>query len=201
MKRLHILMTVAGTVGALLVAGCSGGNNNGGGLASFRQQERLARPIVNEALATFANNRHRINNLNTPAQDGNEAGDPASGALAQDIETFLTHPQHTRSPQIRAVIRSVLVPDMMIADLSRNDPTAAYLGFETGGATGSRFGGRKLEDDVVDISLGVVFGNTVPALGLAPDDGLEIPTLTSDNVPPSNNKLAPFVFPYLRGPV
>lgn len=182
---------------AFTIAGCNGGSNGGGGLggggnggATFTQQDRLARPLVNEVLATFANNRHRVNNLNSPPQD--------PGDLAQDIEAFLSHPQHPRSPQIRNVIRAVLVPDMMIADLSQGVTTASYLGSETGGATGSRFGGRALQDDVVDISLGIIFGDTIPKLGLAPDDGLEIPTLTSDNVGPSNNRIA--AFPYLAPP-
>jgi hypothetical protein len=118
--------------------------------------------------------------------------------LAQDIEAFLTHPQHPRSPQIRNVIRSILVPDMMIADLSQNLTTASYLGSETNGFTGSRFGGRALQDDTVDITLGIVFGDTIPKLGLAPDDRLEIPTLTSDNVGPSNNRIG--TFPYLAPP-
>lgn len=35
--------------------------------------------------------------------------------------------------------------------------------------------GTDLTDDVMDTSLGVIFGNTVPALGLAAADGKEIP--------------------------
>jgi hypothetical protein len=132
-----------------------------------------------------------VNNLNSPPQDPRN--------LAQDIEAFLSHPQHPRSPQIRAEILKILVPDMMIADLSQNVTTASYLGSETGGAGGSsRFGGRALQDDTVDISLGIIFGDTIPKLGLAPDDRLEIPTLTSDNVGPSNNRIG--VFPYLAPP-
>ena len=87
----------------------------------------------------------------------------------------------------------------MKADLSQSATTAAYLGVETGGVTGSKFGGRALTDDVVDISLGIVFGNTVSALGLAPDDGKEIPTLTSDNVDASGKHFKS-TFPYLGDP-
>jgi hypothetical protein len=86
----------------------------------------------------------------------------------------------------------------MIADLSQNTATASYLGVETNGATGSRFGGRALQDDVVDITLGVIFGNTISSLGLAPNDNMAIPTLTSDNVGPSNNRQG--AFPYLAPP-
>ena len=92
---------------------------------------------------------------------------------------------------------AVLTPDVMKVDLSQSGP-AAYLGVETGGFTGGRFGGRKLSDDVVDIDLGAIFGNVIPALGLAPDDGRELPQFTSDNVSFQGNQLN--VFPYLAPP-
>ena len=75
-----------------------------------------------------------------------------------------------RSTQWSQNAASVLYPNVMKVDLSQNTTTAAYLGYETGGATGSKFGGRGLDDDVIDISLGAIFGNTLSALGLIPDD-------------------------------
>ena len=192
-------LSAAASLVMLGVAGCGGSNNGGAGagggggggaIETYVQQERLARPVVNEVLATFANNRHRVNNFDNPTDDPNQ--------LKNDIESFLTFPAG-RSRAIKDVIESVLVPDVMIADLSKPGP-AAYLGVETGGATGSLFGGRKLTDDVVDMSLGIIFGNTVPALGLAPDDGKEIPSLTSDNVG-SGAKHYRATFPYLGNPL
>jgi hypothetical protein len=56
-----------------------------------------------------------------------------------------------------------------------------------------------LTDDVVDISLGAIFGNTISALGLAPDDGKAIPALTSDNVGPGAKHFKT-TFPYLGDP-
>ena len=117
--------------------------------------------------------------------------------LQNDIESFLVFPAN-RSAAIRNVIKSVLVPDMLKFDVSKSD-SAAYLGVETGGATGGKFGGRKLTDDVVDISLGVVFGTTVSDLGLAPADGNQIATLTSDNVDASGKQFSN-TFPYLGAP-
>jgi hypothetical protein len=52
---------------------------------------------------------------------------------------------------------------------------------------------------VIDLSLGVVFGPIVPSLGLAPDDGAEIPALTSDNVDDSDKHFLN-KFPYLGDP-
>src|SRR5262249_33928681 len=145
----------------------------------YNQLDRLARPVVNEALATGTGRRHEPHDTYSPTDDRN----PHAG-LITDIDRFLKSPAG-RSPTIRNVIESVLVPDVMIADLSQVDK-ASYLGYEVtralSGGTRSSFGGRALSDDVVDISLGIIFGNTGPALGLAPDDGAELPLFTTDNV-------------------
>ena len=201
------LIASASLLAMIAVSGCGGSNSVGStgapklgviGLwtttstpsgGSYQQMDRLARPVVNEVFATVANNRHQVNDQDSPPDD--------QANLKTDIESFLTFPAN-RSPAIRGVIEAVLVPDMLKADLSQTD-NAAYLGVETGGATGGKFGGRKLTDDVVDTSLGVVFGNTIPSLGLAPDDGNEIPTLTTDNVDASGKHFLP-TFPYLGNP-
>jgi len=157
---------------------------------NYNQIDRLARPAVNEVFATVANNRHQVNDQDSPPNDQNE--------LKNDIDSFLISPAN-RSAATRGVIEAVLVPDVLKADLSQN-ASASYLGFETGGATGGKFGGRGLSDDVIDISLGIIFGNTISALGLAPDDGNEIPTLTTDNVGPGGKHFLPN-FPYLGNPL
>lgn len=212
MKNIYKLSAVAGVVAMAGMAGCGSGSNSdlssaptninsvpnpntgtGTNLSvdnrTFVQQERLARPLVNEVFATVANNRHSINNRINPTEDPRE--------IANDIESFLTFPAE-RSRQVKDVIKSVLVPDVMIADLSRGG-AASYLGVETNGATGGTFGGRKLQDDVVDISLGIIFGNTISALGLAPDDGKVKPPFTTDNVG-AGAKNFTATFPYLGSP-
>lgn len=203
MKNVFYLSAACG-LAALAFAGCGGGNDGPTTptgtpgpttiptpslTQTFAQTDRLARPVVNEVFATFANNRHLVNDTDNPTDD--------SGQLAKDIQSFMTSPAG-RSAQITTVVKSVLVPDVMIADLSQSG-AASYLGSETGGATGGKFGGRKLSDDVVDTSLGVIFGNTIPALGLAPDDKKEIPTLTKDNVG-AGAKNYRSTFPYLGTP-
>jgi len=155
---------------------------------TWTQMDRLARPAVNEVFATVAYGRHEINDKASPVDDANE--------LAGDIESFMTFPAG-RSQQIRNVVKAVLVPDVLRANLS--ETTAAYLGYETNGATGGKFGGRALTDDIIDISLGVIFGNTIPALGLAAEDNKEIPTLTSDHVGPEGKHFLA-TFPYLGDP-
>ncbi|MEP6755043.1 MAG: DUF4331 family protein [Chthonomonadales bacterium] len=185
--RITAAIAVSGVLGAVALAGCG---SSGNGPKVYTQMDRLGRPVVNEVFASVANNRHQINDTDNPTDD--------SGQLANDIQSFMIGTAG-RSAAITNVIKAVLVPDMLVADLTSANTTAAYLGVETGGATGSTFGGRKLTDDVVDTSLGVVFGNTIPALGLAPDDGNEIPALTSDNVGPGAKHYTA-TFPYLGAP-
>lgn len=189
MKNVYLLSAACGLM-AVAVAGCGGGGSSSGSSAqTYVQTDRLARPVVNEVFATFANKRHLINDTDNPTDDSTQ--------LANDIQTFMTTAAG-RSQATTTAVKSVLVPDVMVADLSQTGP-AAYLGVETGGVTGSKFGGRKLTDDVTDISLGVIFGNTISSLGLAPDDGKEISTLTSDNVGDgAKNYIA--TFPYLGPP-
>lgn len=201
MKTIHLFPLAT----LLVLAGCGGSSSSvlpdnhkvvalwtttstaSGG--TYHQVDRLARPAVNEVFATVAGNRHKINDESTPSQDKNN--------LATDIQGFMTFPAG-RSQATTDVVKAVLVPDVLKADLSQSG-NAAYLGFETGGATGGKFGGRGLSDDVIDTSLGVIFGNTISALGLAPDDGKEIATLTSDHVGAGGKHFSD-TFPYVGAP-
>lgn len=139
------------------------------GTVAYRQIELLSRPAVKELFETFAD--HAKTNAAQPYNDP---------TIANSIAYFMKNVVG-RSPAISNVVGAVLYPNEMAADLSQPGP-AAYLGVETGGATGGKFGGRALTDDVITTSLGAVFGNTVPALGLAPDDGKENTCLTNQHV-------------------
>ena len=152
----------------------------------WTQIERLGRPAVKEAFEAY--DSHDKTNRSTPSKDPQ---------LPDDIYTFTTTVAG-RSPAIANVLKAVLIPDEIAADLSQKGVPAAYLGVETGGATGSKFGGRGLTDDIIDISLGAIFGNTIPALKLAPDDGKESPALESDHVGPQQKYGK--TFPYLNAP-
>ncbi len=163
------------------------------GSNSFRQQDRLARPLVIEVLVTVSNRRCEIVNKTVPTEDDK--------VLINDLESFLTFPAE-RSRAIKDVILSVLVPDVMIADLRQTD-AASYLGFEvaqaTSGGTRSSFGGRKLTDDVVDTDLMVVFGTLISDLDLALPDNKEKPPFASDNTGSGAKAFLPN-FPFLGNP-
>ncbi len=66
--------------------------------------------------------------------------------------------------------------------------------------TKSTFGGRGVTDDVIDISLGAVFGNTLPTLGLVADDNQENNCLSKENVAQNATQVPTATFPYLAGP-
>jgi hypothetical protein len=155
------------------------------GATVYKQIELLSRPAVKEAFEAFED--HNKTNRSEPYSDP---------VLQGSIESFTLM---FRKKSTADVLAAVLYPNVMKADLSQNLTTASYLGYETGGATGSKWGGRALDDDVIDISLGAIFGNTVSALGLAPDDHKEAPCLTTDNVDYDKSNTA--TFPYVQSPV
>jgi uncharacterized protein DUF4331 len=197
------LLTFAAIYAVVLgTSSCNGGAANvppfntgttGPGV-QYQQIERLARPAVKELFQQFAN--HDGTNRTSPAQLP-----LASQTLYQEIGSFTTTVAG-RDAKHASTLQAILIPDEIAADLSNLTDKASYLGVETGGATGGKFGGRGLPDDVIDISLGAVFGGTLTALGLAPDDGHASPCLTTDNVPQKNaqDNVTPAVFPYVGAP-
>lgn len=232
-KRLAVCCTL---IIAAIFAGCGGGagssgnpsnNTNPGvpgssvdisalGPGPYKQLDRLNRPLVNEGFAMFA--EHQANNVDTPNDD--------AAVLGPEIMTFMTGVAG-RSTDIAAVVRTILTPDVQIVNMNGTSSSCIgeppgtcnnYLGIETKGVTqlpkGTPFGGRALTDDVVDLSLGVAFGKTIAALGLAPDDNNESdgrvdssypsghrPNLTTDNVSwQTAPKHFTKTFPYLGAP-
>ncbi len=153
----------------------------------YFQVERFARPAEKEVFTAY--NSHAELNISIP-RDGDRE-------FANMIYAFTTQVAH-RSPAIANVLAKVLTPYVLKVDLAQPGP-AAYLGVETNGATGGKFGGRKLQDDIIDMSLGAIFGKTIPALHLAPDDGHESPCLETDNVGPGLHQFFNS-FPYLGNP-
>jgi Domain of unknown function (DUF4331) len=195
-KRYAFGLAAVALAGAV-IGGCTSnsvgftpGNGGGGGspppgTASYQQIELLSRPAVKEVFEAFAS--HDTTNRAEPYNDPT-----LQGMILSFSELF-------RDKTTSQTLQAVLYPNVMKVDLSQNTTTASYLGYETGGATGSKFGGRALADDVVDISLGALFGNTLSALGLIPDDHKEAPCLTTDNV--AYDKSNTSTFPYVQSPL
>lgn len=151
----------------------------------YKQIELLSRPAVKEAFELFKD--HNRTNRSEPYDDP---------LLQHQIKSFTLA---FRSKENADTLQAILYPNVMKVDLSQDTTTAAYLGVETGGATGSKYGGRALSDDIIDISLGAIFGNTLSALGLIPDDQKEVPCLTTDNIAYDKSNTA--TFPYIQAPL
>jgi hypothetical protein len=197
--RKTLLGTAALGALAAALAGCNSGSSSGppnpyaapqptnppANTASFVQLERLARPAVKELFQQFAN--HDSTNRSAPYNDPTLPGEIAALTTA------------FRAPAYGTALQSILIPDEIAADLTQTG-SAAYLGVETGGATGGKFGGRGLGDNVIDISLGAVFGKTLNTLGVvAVDDGRENGCLTSQNLKQAASQQQAG-FPYLGAP-
>jgi len=158
------------------------------GQVAYVQQELFARPGEKELFEVF--NDHADTNQLEPFNDR---------FIKFSLANF-THTVAGRSSQISRIVQEVLYPDELAADLSQPGP-AAYLGVETGGATGSKFGGRSLTDDGINAALGAVFGSTIPALGLAADDHKEDFCLSAQHVVSGQGGVQTQTqFPYLAPP-
>jgi hypothetical protein len=140
----------------------------------FNQVERLGAPLVAEVF------------LEKRDHDFHDAGTPSTDRVnfKSRLVKFITTVAG-RDAAYANTVADALLPDMIVVQTDKAPTTAGYLQH----ALTNGYGGRKLADDVVDLSLMVVFGN---ALG---NNNNVSPGLVSDNVPSDS----PFrtVFPYL----
>lgn len=169
---------VAATALVLGLVNCNAGNTTPATSttvntqAQYVQIERLARPAIKEAFENFSD--HDSTNDSSPYNDP---------VVATDIKSFTNA---FRQPQFGTTLAAILVPDELQANLGQSATAGAYLGVETAGATGNTFGGRDLTNDVIDTSLGAIFGSTLVTVAGVADDHQEAPCLTTDNEPGAN---------------
>lgn len=184
------------TVVALSMALAAGACNDDGdeilGPSSNRtytQIERLGNPLVSEVF--FPKRDHGLHNTKGPDWDGTAMS--AGGTdVPGHIRSFVS--QFGRSERIITTLGAVLSPDMLMVFPNRATTNPASVGWLTWAlAPGVGYGGRKLNDDVVDVALSAVFGN------LLDNTQPVLPNLTSDNVPASVRTFSP-TFPYLGVP-
>jgi Domain of unknown function (DUF4331) len=178
-------LTIASAVVAvsLTAAACSDNNNTGPTTPRmFNQFQRLGNPLVSEVL--LAKRSHPTHGSIGPDQD--------TSLVAPEVVDFMTTVAG-RDPAYINAIAPALIPDMLIVDTSK-DPSSSPVGWLTWlPQLGGGYGGRRLQDDVVDLALTAVFGS---ALG---DAAHATPELTTDNVSfDSPNVTA--TFPYLAPP-
>ena len=144
----------------------------------YSQIERLGNPLVSEVF--FMKRDHGLHNTTAPATD-------VANAFGAKIKGFTD--AFNRGDAIGNTLVAVLVPDMLLVFPNRAGTTAGWLSW----ALANGYGGRRLQDDVVDAGLTAIFGNLLDA------NAQVLAGLTSDNVPMSTRSFTA-TFPYLELP-
>lgn len=186
--RLCLTLAAVSVVG--LTTACDDDNITGVGLALsdstrvFNQIERLGNPLVSEV--TLEKRNHGFHNAGTPSTDRANFGTL--------VRAFITGVAG-RTTAHAAAVSDVLLPDMLTVNVGAAPAGAGWLGYVF---TPGAYGGRKLEDDVVDAGLMAIFGTLVTndATGTANCNA----GLCSDNVDPAKSNAGPrttTTFPYL----
>jgi hypothetical protein len=166
------------TLGFLLISisSCKKDNNNSDTFdtsGTFSQKDQMGRPGINTVFTAAA--RKEEFNLTNPSA--------MSAAFKTDITAKLTAFGFTQNAlgQTKDQFASLLATDVLNVKL--NGTTTFFDGTNV-------LTGRKLDDDVIDVELLLIFGGPT---------GTSNPGLTKDNVN-SNDKAFLSTFPYLATP-
>lgn len=166
--RTLTLATLTLAIGALM-HGCSRddvivvpGNNSSVdqafGTGTFIQVERLGRPAINEGLV-FTNDFLNAFNSITPADDLSDAAAPVRAEVVQVLNAI---DSADGADNVDAgAIATAFLPDVMRIDTSVPTSVATPAYSRAFNALGAPIGGRKLEDDVIDITASVLVGAAV----------------------------------------
>lgn len=205
MKRFALGLLAA----AALSFGCGSSNNisNQGApppTNNFRQIEQLARPGINEALL-FTNNFLNTYNAVSPAfiraaldNPNGPEGTAAAPVLteATTVLNIFTGLDPNNGPTTAEVVGAFL-PDVMRIDTTLNIAVADQSYAAALNVNGSPVGGRKLLDDVIDITLGLLTGGVVTTDNVPyyPVNGN--PGVGHQNLNGQNAQNGPATFPFL----
>ena len=189
-RRVRQLVLLPVALGMLTVVnGCSDDEDNGGTtpgqVRAYNQIQRLGNPLVSEVL--LAKRSHPTHGSIGPADDVNLIGAEALGFLTGAGSVA------NRDPGYAAVLGGALLPDMLIVQTDKDPSNAGWLTWLNLAPFTNGYGGRKLDDDVVDLALLAVFGDPFGA-----DPTHTTPSLTTDNV--ANDSQFLTAFPYVGTP-
>ena len=183
---------VAVAAASLVSAGCSDDEGDGGSgpdqpRRTFNQVQRLGNPLVSEVL--LAKRSHPTHGSIGPEDDVALIGPEALG--------FITGPGSVagRSADYANTLGGALLPDMLIVQTDKDPATAGWLTWLPLAPFANGYGGRALDDDVVDLALLAVFGDP---FGADPAGAAGKEALTSDNVASDSPILSGF--PYVGEP-
>lgn len=166
-------------LGGLLVGACTDDATDLAGPAEprmYHQVQRLGNPLVSGVF--LAKRSHAQHGAIGPAQDV-----PMIGTELQQFVLTVGG----RSQTVATTLAAVLLPDMLIVQTSKPSNTTGWLSW----ALADGWGGRRLQDDVVDAGLMAIFGPLLDSQNVSPG-------LSTDNVG-SDSQFLP-QFPYLGQP-
>ncbi|MEO8577115.1 MAG: DUF4331 family protein [Gemmatimonadales bacterium] len=151
----------------------------------YTQVEELGNPGVSEV--TIMKSRHVLYDSSMPYN---------TATFKPETEAFIVN-VGGRPASYATAVANILYPDVLVVDTSKPTNTAGYLSWTPPPLGVNGWGGRKLTDDVVDVSLSAIFSSLLTPVGhsCAP---FQLP-LCTDNVN-TNNKAFLAVFPYLAAP-
>lgn len=189
LRRWTLGVTLAAA--SLTVAACSDDDGDGGSgpsqPRSFNQIQRLGNPLISEVL--LAKRSHPTHGSTGPADDVALIGAEALG--------FITGPGSVagRSADYANTLGGALLPDMLVVQTDKDPGTAGWLTWLPLAPFANGYGGRKLDDDVVDLALLAVFGDP---FGADPAGAAGKEALTTDNVATDSPILS--AFPWVGEP-
>ena len=114
---------------------------------TYNQVQRLGNPLVSEVL--LAKRDHAFHGSSNPSDDVANFSVKVKGFVGA------FRPNATG---LQSALAATLLPDVLIINTDQPQNTAGYLSYVLS-PTGKGYGGRKLTDDVVDISLTAVFSD------------------------------------------
>ena len=182
--RVVVIAAIFGVTAACADAGDQRGSLTGTRVIAsranrvFTQRERLGNPLVSEVMIQKAH--HHEHNTGLPATDVADFTD--------DLTGFVTGVAGRDAGYANA-IAGALLPDMLVTYPRRDNLNPGTQVFWLSWVFGG-YGGRTLNDDVVDIGLAAIFGS------LLGNTSNVTPGLTTDNVG-SNDVPFGASFPYL----
>lgn len=146
----------------------------------YDQVDFLGNPLVAEVTIVKAN--HDAYNKTQPY---------ATATFRPQTEAFVT--SFNRPQALASLLGSVLYPDVLVVDATKDPSTAGWLSW----ALANGWGGRKLTDDVVDLGLTAIFSSFLNPTN-AYCQPFQLP-LCTDNVGANDKAFSPS-FPYLAAP-
>ena len=182
----HGAIAALGVAALAFAAACGSDSDTGTGLTpdapkTYNQVQRLGNPLVSEVL--LLKRDHGFHGSSNPSEDVANFTTPVKAFVAQ------FRPAATG---LQGALAATLLPDMLQVQTDQAQTTAGYLSYVLSG-TGKGYGGRKLTDDVVDISLTAVFSDLLDPTQFVCKP-FTLP-LCTDNVPSHGGFTT--TFPYL----